>query len=220
MLLMRRTNRLPPPTVDAVGMGDIAAAQKRQIFMSRDSGFDALHRPERRFRSLKIESENKHRCRPGLEPGPQRERNCAHRGTAAYRLGDVAVALLHTYRRWSRRSPGRRGWDCYPGASIHSAAPRQSVSRCSGRTVAGATVIIGQGRVAAPCELAGESPVDLARHRGSRIDQDGMALGPARQKQRRPQQISVRSGEGDVVDENVVRRSFTHREFPRRFATS
>src|SRR5882757_7352156 len=41
-----------------------------------------------------------------------------------------------------------------------------------------------------------------------------MALRAARQKQRRAQQIPVRSGEGDVVDENVVQRSLCHRDFP------
>src|SRR6202030_319546 len=70
--------------------------------------------------------------------------------------------------------------------------------------VAGAAVIIGQDRVTASCEVAGESPVDPARHGGGRIDQDGMAPGPAGQKQARAQQISVRGGDGDVVDENVV----------------
>src|SRR5258707_5195082 len=53
----------------------------------------------------------------------------------------------------SRRSPGRQGRRVYALASIHSAAPRHSVSRCSGRkkpkwpilaapTSAGATVRI------------------------------------------------------------------------------
>jgi hypothetical protein len=41
-----------------------------------------------------------------------------------------------------------------------------------------------------------------------------MALRPAGQKQGRPQQISVRSREGDVIDENVVQRSLRHRNLP------
>jgi hypothetical protein len=144
----------------------------------------------------------------------------------------------------------------YSAASIHSAAPRQSVSRCSGRkkprwpnlvapasagvmvrisgladiverqglvalvhprhrggdverrpvrhrgvetdqrfrliiadqrflpAVAGAAVIIGRDRAAAPCEVAGEPPVDLARHGGGRIEQRSLALGPPRGKNR------------------------------------
>jgi hypothetical protein len=41
-----------------------------------------------------------------------------------------------------------------------------------------------------------------------------MPLGPARQEQRRPEQISVRRGKGDVVDENVVQPGACHRDFP------
>ncbi len=45
-----------------------------------------------------------------------------------------------------------------------------------------------------------------------------MALGAARQKQRRAQEIAVPGGEGDVVDENVVQPSLSHRDFPPAFA--
>jgi hypothetical protein len=45
-----------------------------------------------------------------------------------------------------------------------------------------------------------------------------MALGTARQKQARPQQIAVRGGESDIVDENVVQRSLCQGNFPRAFA--
>ncbi len=41
-----------------------------------------------------------------------------------------------------------------------------------------------------------------------------MTLRPSGQKQGGPQQISVRSGEGDVVDEDVVQRSLYHRDPP------
>ena len=80
--------------------------------------------------------------------------------------------------------------------------------------IAGAAVIIGQDRAAPPRQIAGESLVDLARHRGGRVDQDGMALRAAGQEQACPQQIPVLGGEGDVVDENVVQRSLSHRNSP------
>jgi hypothetical protein len=41
-----------------------------------------------------------------------------------------------------------------------------------------------------------------------------MTLGATGQEQRRAQQISVRSGESDVVDENVVQCRLTHRDIP------
>jgi hypothetical protein len=83
--------------------------------------------------------------------------------------------------------------------------------------IADAAVIIGQDRAAPPRQIARKASVDLAGHGGRRIDQDGMALGPARQKQRRAQQISIGGGEGDVIDEYVVQRSLCHRDFPRSF---
>ena len=67
-----------------------------------------------------------------------------------------------------------------------------------------------------PLVFAGEAPVDLSWHCGRRIDQHGMTFGPAGQEQARRQQISVRGGKSDVVDENVVQRS--HPDFPRAFA--
>jgi hypothetical protein len=80
--------------------------------------------------------------------------------------------------------------------------------------IAGAAIVISQNRAAAMREIAGEAAVDLARHGGGGIDQDGMPLGPAGQEQRRPEQISVRCGKGDVVDENVVQPGPCHRDFP------
>ena len=51
--------------------------------------------------------------------------------------------------------------------------------------IADAAVIMGQDRATPPSQIARKTPVDLARHGGRRIDQDGVALRPARQKQRR-----------------------------------
>jgi len=41
-------------------------------------------------------------------------------------------------------------------------------------------------------------------HGGGRIDQHRVALGPARQKQRRRQRIAIRRRQRDIVDEYVV----------------
>ena len=46
-----------------------------------------------------------------------------------------------------------------------------------------------------------------------------MAPRPAGQKKRGTKQISVDSGEGDIIDENVVQPSLCHRDFPRAFAS-
>jgi hypothetical protein len=46
---------------------------------------------------------------------------------------------------------------------------------------------------------------------GRRIDQHGVALGPARQKQGRSQRIAIGRGQGDIVDKNVVQRRHGHR---------
>ena len=81
--------------------------------------------------------------------------------------------------------------------------------------VADAAIVVSQHRAAAPGQIAGKAPVDLARHGGRRIDQHGMALRPAWQEQPCPQQISVRRRQADVVDEYVVQRSLCHRSFPR-----
>jgi hypothetical protein len=51
--------------------------------------------------------------------------------------------------------------------------------------IAGAEVIVGQDCATPLRQIARKRPVDLARHGGGRIDQDGMALRPRRQKQRR-----------------------------------
>jgi hypothetical protein len=40
------------------------------------------------------------------------------------------------------------------------------------------------------------------------------APGPVGQEQRRPQQVAVNGGKGDVADEDVVPRSLGHRDFP------
>ena len=83
------------------------------------------------------------------------------------------IALAH---------PGHRGGDIERGPVRHrglEADQRFGLVIADQRFLpgaAGAAVIIGQDRAAPPRQIAGETPVDLARHRGRRIDQDGMAL--------------------------------------------
>jgi hypothetical protein len=48
----------------------------------------------------------------------------------------------------------------------------------------------------------------------------GVLLGAERQEQRRTERVSVHRGKGDIVDENVVEPSLTHRDFPHALARS
>ena len=43
---------------------------------------------------------------------------------------------------------------------------------------------------------------------------DGVLLGAARQEQRGAERVAVFGGKGDIVDENVVELSVSHRDFP------
>ena len=80
--------------------------------------------------------------------------------------------------------------------------------------IADAAVVIGQDRAAPPREIARKAAIDLARDGRARIDQDGMAPRASRQEERRPQRIPIGRWDCDVVGENVVRRSFAHRDSP------
>src|SRR6202042_3856504 len=80
--------------------------------------------------------------------------------------------------------------------------------------IADAAVIVGQDRKAAPGQVAGKLAVDPAGDGGGGIDQDGMLLGAARKKQRRAQRVAVYGRKGDIVDEDVVELSLSHRDFP------
>ena len=84
--------------------------------------------------------------------------------------------------------------------------------------IAGAAVVVGQNRAAALGEIAGKAAVELAGDRGRRVDQDGMALGPAGQKQRRRKRVSIRRGHRDIVDKNVVQPRPGHRCSPASFS--
>ena len=124
----------------------------------------------------------------------------------------VAVALAHPGDRRSdieRRPIPHRGLEADQRPRLVVAFHRLLPA------VTNAAVIIGQDRAAAPRQIAREAAIDLARGGGRRIDQNGMALGAAGQEQRRSQRISIRSRHHDVVGENVVQRSFRHRDFPR-----
>ena len=65
-------------------------------------------------------------------------------------------------------------------------------------------------------EVGGKAVIDFPRHRGSRIDQDGVTLRAPRQEQRRRQRIAVGGRYSDVVGKNVVLRSVRHGAFPQR----
>lgn len=69
-------------------------------------------------------------------------------------------------------------------------------------------------------QVTRKAAIDLARDRGCRIDQDGMALGATGQEKRRAQLVAIRSGERDIIGKNVVQRSFEHRDPPCFFFAS
>ena len=139
---------------------------------------------------------------------------------AAERMSDIGegqrlVALAH---------PGDRRGDILCGPVRHrglEAGQRFRLVVTGQRlrpAVAGAAVVVGQHCAAALGEIAGKAPVELAGDGGRRIDQDGVALGPAGQKQRRGKRISVGRGHRDVVDENVVQPRVGHRLLHLRFS--
>ena len=144
----------------------------------------------------------------------QQPQRLAAEGVADIGERQRVIALAH---------PGHRGSDIERGPVRHRGLEADQRFRLvvAGQRllpdIAGAAVVVGQDRAAALGEIAGKAAVDLARHGGRRIDQDGMALGPAREKQRRPQQISIGGRQGDVIDENVVQRSLGHRVLPPAF---
>ena len=100
---------------------------------------------------------------------------------AAERMADIGegkrlVALAH---------PGDRARNILCGPVRHRGLEADQrfrlvvAGQCLLPAIAGAAIVVGQNGATALGEIACKAPVELARDRGRRIDQDGMALGSA-----------------------------------------